>query len=39
MPATPEKTAEQVLFDNVIFYVILFVCVLTIAAFGIIAEA
>lgn len=35
----PEKTSVDVLFDNVIFYAVFFICLLLIASFGIIAEA
>lgn len=38
MPAK-EKTNVDVLFDNVIFYVIIFLSILLISAFGLIAEA
>lgn len=38
MPAK-EKNNVDVLFDNVIFYVIIFLCILLISAFGLIAEA
>lgn len=33
------KTKVDVLFDNVIFYLIFFICLLLISSFGIIAEA
>jgi len=34
-----EKTKVDLVFDNIIFYVIIFVSILLIASFGIIAEA
>jgi|GEM_PF-3082697 len=37
--AKTEKTNVDVLFDNIVFYVIFFACLLLIASFGIIAEA
>lgn len=33
------KTNVDILFDNIIFYVILLFCILLIASFGLIAEA
>jgi hypothetical protein len=38
MPAK-EKTNVDFLFDNVVFYVIIFLFILLISAFGLIAEA
>lgn len=38
-PKKVEKTDVDVLFDNVVFYSIFFICLLLIASFGIIAEA
>lgn len=38
MPAK-EKTDVDILFDNVVFYVVIFLCILLISAFGLIAEA
>ncbi len=37
--AIKEKTNVDVLFNNIVFYLIFFVCLLLIASFGIIAEA
>lgn len=33
------KTRVDIVFDNIVFYVIIFACILLIASFGIIAEA
>jgi hypothetical protein len=38
-PTKKEKTRVDVLFDNLAFYLIFFLCLLLIASFGIIAEA
>jgi hypothetical protein len=38
-PAKKEKTNVDVLFENIWFYLIFFLCLLLIASFGIIAEA
>ena len=37
--ATKVKTDVDVLFDNIVFYVIVFLCILLISSFGLIAEA
>ncbi len=37
--AKQARTNVDVLFDNIVFYLIFFVCLLLIASFGIIAEA
>jgi hypothetical protein len=39
MAETKVKTDVDVLFDNIVFYVIVFLCVLLISSFGLIAEA
>jgi hypothetical protein len=39
MAEKKQKTKIDILFDNAIFYIILFACILLIASFGIIAEA
>ncbi len=36
---TKVKTDVDVLFDNIVFYVIVFLCILLISSFGLIAEA
>lgn len=38
MPAK-EKNSVDILFDNIVFYVIIFLVILLISAFGLIAEA
>lgn len=37
--ATKPKTNVDVLFSNIYFYLIIFLCILLIASFGLIAEA
>ena len=37
--AKQEKDNVQVLFENIIFYLIFFVCLILIASFGLIAES
>lgn len=37
--AAKEKNDVDILFDNIVFYVIIFLCILLISSFGLIAEA
>ncbi len=39
MAETKVKTDVDVLFANIVFYVIIFLCILLISSFGLIAEA
>lgn len=39
MAEQKQKTNVDIVFDNIVFYAVLFICILLIASFGLIAEA